>query len=113
MAARLLRQGIVGAASRDSKGSGSAKPATEFQAGEYITAARVHLGMSAADAEQLSMSEFQALFEMKFPTRRRKSAMCPARGISDGDGGNGPASVARCEGPIGCMCSSELSLSNW
>lgn len=78
LAAHLLRHGIVGTASGDSKG-GIVKPATEFQAGEYITAARVHLGMSAADAEQLSMSEFQALFEMKFPDPKKKKRDVPTR----------------------------------
>lgn len=78
LAAHLLRHGIVGTASGDSKG-GSVKPATEFQAGEYITAARVHLGMNAADAEQLSMTEFQALFEMKFPDAKKKKRDVPTR----------------------------------
>lgn len=50
LAAHVLRHGIVGTASGDSKGS-SVKPATEFHAGECITAARVHLSMGATDAE--------------------------------------------------------------
>ena len=79
LAAHLLRHGLVGAASGGSHGNGGVKPAAEFQAGEYITAARVHLGMSAADAEQLSMSEFQALFEMKFPDPKKKKRDVPTR----------------------------------
>lgn len=72
LAAHLLRHGIVGTASGDSTGGGSVKPAVEFQVGEYVAAARAHLGMSASDAEDLSMSEFQALFEMKFPDPKKK-----------------------------------------
>lgn len=79
LAAHLLRHGIVGAASVDSRGAGSVKPAVEFQVGEYVAAARVHLGMSASDAEELSMSEFQALFEMKFPDPNKKKRDVPTR----------------------------------
>lgn len=79
MAAHLLRHGIVGTASGDSKGGGNVKPATEFQVGEYVAAARAHLGMSASDAEDLSMSEFQALFEMKFPDPKKKRRDVPTR----------------------------------
>lgn len=79
LAAHLLRHGLVGAASGDSRSKPDAKPATQFLASEYITAARVHLGMSAADAEELSMSEFQALFEMKFPDPKKKKRDVPTR----------------------------------
>jgi hypothetical protein len=37
-----------------------------------VAAARVHLGLSTADASGLSMTEFQTLFEMKFPDAGRK-----------------------------------------
>lgn len=82
LAAHLLRHGIVGTASSDSsdrEGSSSVKQASEFQVGVYVAAARVHLGMSAADAEQLSMSEFQALFEMKYPDPKKKKRDVPTR----------------------------------
>lgn len=79
LAAHLLRHGIVGTASGDSRGSSSVKPAAEFQVGEYVAAARVHLGMSSSDAEELSMSEFQALFEMKFPDPKKKKRDVPTR----------------------------------
>lgn len=79
LAAHLLRHGLVGAASGDGRGGEGVKPAAEFQAADYITAARVHLGMSASDAEQLSMTEFQALFEMKFPDAKKKKRDVPTR----------------------------------
>lgn len=79
LAAHLLRHGIVGTASDDGRGSSSVKPAAEFQVGEYVAAARVHLGMSSSDAEELSMSEFQALFEMKFPDPKKKKRDVPTR----------------------------------
>ena len=79
LAAHLLRHGIVGTASGDSRGGPNVKPAAEFLVGEYVAAARVHLGMSANDAEELSMSEFQALFEMKFPDPKKKKRDVPTR----------------------------------
>jgi len=69
MAAHLMRHGMVGMPRGESRG---AKAAEEFQAAEYVAAARVHLGMSAEEAEALSMTEFQALFEMKFPDAKKK-----------------------------------------
>lgn len=45
-----------------------------FNAAEYIAAARAHLGMSAADAEALSMTELQLMLEMKFPDATRQAA---------------------------------------
>lgn len=76
MAAHLLRHGMVGAAKGDSR---EAKPATEFHVAEYVAAARAHLGMSAEDAEALSMTEFQTLFEMKFPDSKKKKRDVPTR----------------------------------
>jgi hypothetical protein len=68
IAQHLMRHGIVGNArpgSRTTAGQGDY--AEEFRASEYIAAARVHLGLAAAEAEALSMTEFQQLLEMKFP----------------------------------------------
>lgn len=79
MAAHLLRHGIVGTASSDGRSGGSVKPASEFHVGEYVAAARVHLGISASDAEDLSMSAFQALFEMKFPDPKKKKRYVATR----------------------------------
>ena len=75
LACHLMRHGIVGKAKPGKTGSGQYAP--EFHAAEYIAAARVHLGLSTADAEALSMTEFQTAFEMKFP--EAKAAEVPSR----------------------------------
>lgn len=64
IARHLMAHGIAGKAN---PGQGSGQFATEFHAAEYISAARVHLGLSSDDAEALSMTEFQTMYEMKFP----------------------------------------------
>ena len=69
LARHLMHHGIIGKA-KPSKGGG--QYAQEFHASEYIAAARVHLGLSSADAEALSMTEFQTAFEMKFPEAKAK-----------------------------------------
>lgn len=69
LATHLMRHGMVGVPMGGGQG---AKATEEFQAAEYVAAARVHLGMSAEEAEALSMTEFQALFEMKFPDAKKK-----------------------------------------
>ena len=76
IAVHLLRHGMVGIAK---PGRAASKAAAEFVAADYVTAARVHLGMSAADAQALSMTEFQALFEMKFPESAKKERDVPTR----------------------------------
>lgn len=68
IARHLMLHGMVGKARPGAhapaeKGEYSAT----FDADEYIAAAEVHLGMSRADAADLSMTEFQRRFEMKFP----------------------------------------------
>lgn len=67
MARHLMQHGIAGKAKPSNKGDG--KYSDKFEAAEYIAAARVHLGLSSADAEALSMTEFQMMFEMKFPSK--------------------------------------------
>lgn len=66
IAQHLMRHGIVGKA-RPGGEEGGGKFSDRFDAVEYISAARVHLGLSSQDAEALSMTEFQSMFEMKFP----------------------------------------------
>lgn len=68
IAKHLLMHGMVGAprAGRRRKGGSGAYSET-FDADEYIHLARVHLGMSAADAEALSMTELHRLLAVKFP----------------------------------------------
>lgn len=69
LARHLMQHGIIGKAK---PGNGGGKYAQEFRAAEYISAARVHLGLSSADAEALSMTEFQTAFEMKFQEQKAK-----------------------------------------
>lgn len=75
MAQHLMRHGIVGKAK---PGTGGGDYSDSFHAAEYIAAARVHLGLSSADAEALSMTEFQTMLEMKFPEQAKKMAEIPS-----------------------------------
>lgn len=77
IARHLMIHGIVGKAKPGKGGDG--KFSEEFHAAEYISAARVHLGLSSADAEALSMAEFQMMFEMKFPQAGEKRRDVPTR----------------------------------
>ena len=69
IARHLMHHGIVGKA-KPSKGGG--QYSDRFDAAEYIAAARVHLGLSSADAEALSMTEFQTMLAMKYPESQEK-----------------------------------------
>ena len=69
IARHLMHHGIVGKA-KPSKGGG--QYSDRFDAAEYIAAARVHLGLSSADAEALSMTEFQMMLTMKYPESQEK-----------------------------------------
>ena len=75
IASHLMQHGIVGKAKPD---RGDCKYSDSFNAAEYIAAACVHLGITKSDAEQLSMTEFQIMFEMKFPDAN-KSRDVPTR----------------------------------
>lgn len=71
IARSLIEHGIIGKAKvrrlqRHESGQGT----TEFNAFEYISAARTHLGMSREEAEQLTMTEFQQLLAAKFPEQK-------------------------------------------
>jgi len=77
VAQHLMRHGIAGTARPE---SGGGKYADRFDAHEYVAAARVHLGLSSADAEALSMTEFQLMCEMKFPdAQKAKEKDIPTR----------------------------------
>lgn len=76
IARHLMQHGIAGKA-RPGKGDG--KFSDRFECAEYISAARVHLGLSSADAEALSMTEFQIMFAMKFPDQGEKKRDVPSR----------------------------------
>ena len=69
VAQHLMRHGIIGKARPD---TGEGRYSDRFEAAEYIAAARVYLGLSSADAAELSMTEFQTMFEMKFPEANKK-----------------------------------------
>jgi hypothetical protein len=77
IARHLMQHGIAGKAKPSNKGDG--KFSDKFEAAEYIAAARVHLGLSSADAEALSMTEFQTMFEMKFPSKADGKRDVPTR----------------------------------
>ena len=76
IAQHLMRHGIVGKAR---PGDASGKFSDRFEAAEYIAAARVHLGLSSADAEALSMTEFQTMMAMKFPDTAKRERDIPSR----------------------------------
>lgn len=67
LAQHLMRHGICGKARPGEAEAGGGQFSDRFDAAEYIAAARVHLGLSSADAEALSMTEFQTMLAMKFP----------------------------------------------
>lgn len=75
IARHLMQHGIIGKAK---PGKGDGKYSDSFHAAEYIAAACVHLSLSRADAETLSMTEFQTMFEMKFP-EQNKTRDVPSR----------------------------------
>lgn len=77
VAKHLMRHGIAGKARPETAASG--KFSDKFEAAEYISAARVHLGLSNADAEALSMTEFQTMMAMKFPDPKNKERDIPTR----------------------------------
>lgn len=65
LARRLMHHGIVGTAKPGPGGGGQYSPA--FNAAEFVSFARVHLGLSSADAEALSMTELHQMIALKFP----------------------------------------------
>lgn len=78
IARHLMRHGIVGRAKPGAPGGQQGQYSDKFDAREYVAAARVHLGLSSADAEALSMTEFQDMFEMKFPGAGPKKLDVPS-----------------------------------
>lgn len=68
IAQSLISHGIIGKAKvRKLQRHEGGEATTEFNAFEYISAARNHFGMSREEAEQLSMTEFQLLIAAKYP----------------------------------------------
>lgn len=71
IAQSLISHGIIGKAKvRKLQRHEGGEATTEFNAFEYISAARNHFGMSRAEAEQLSMTEFQLLIAAKYPDQK-------------------------------------------
>lgn len=71
IAQSLITHGIIGKAKvRQLQRHESDKATTEFNAFEYVSAARTHLGMSREEAEQLTMTEFQMMLAAKFPEQK-------------------------------------------
>lgn len=71
IAQSLITHGIIGKAKvRQLQRHESNQATTEFRAFDYISAARSHFGMSRAEAEQLSMTEFQLMLNAKYPKQK-------------------------------------------
>lgn len=75
IARHLMHHGIVGKAKPDAQAkSERGSYADRFVAADYITAARVHLGLSSADAEGISMTEFQMMLDAKYPPEEKEAS---------------------------------------
>lgn len=71
IAQSLITHGIIGKAKvRQLQRHESNQATSEFNAFEYISAARNHFGISRDEAEQLSMTEFQMLLAAKYPDQK-------------------------------------------
>jgi hypothetical protein len=71
IARSLITHGIIGKAKvRRLQRHESGSYVSEFNAFEYISAARNHFGMARVEAEQLSMTEFQLMLAAKYPDQK-------------------------------------------
>ena len=71
IAQSLITHGIIGKAKvRKLQRNESNSYVTEFNAFEYISAARNHFNMPRSEAEKLSMTEFQLLLNAKYPDQK-------------------------------------------
>lgn len=71
IAQSLIQHGIIGKAKvRKLQRHDGGQASSEFNAFEYINAARTHIGMSREEAEKLTMTEFQMLLAAKFPEQK-------------------------------------------
>lgn len=71
IARSLMRHGLVGKAKPKNEASG--QYSSEVRLDDFVAIARVHLKMSAEDAEALSMTEFHHLFDTKYPDKKDSS----------------------------------------
>lgn len=74
LARHLALHGIVGNVDMQ-KDNTKTEYAAEFNAEEYINAARCHFGLSRESAENLTMTEFQLLIKAKYPDQKKKQAI--------------------------------------
>lgn len=81
LARHLMQHGICGKADPKAaeQGGDGGRYSSRFEAGEFIAMARVHLGMSEADAAALSMTALQQLMAAKFPDQKAKGKNVPSR----------------------------------
>lgn len=71
IAQSLISHGVIGKAKvRKLQRHENNQATPEFNAFEYISAARNHFSMSRAEAEQLTMTEFQLLIAAKYPDQK-------------------------------------------
>lgn len=70
IARSLITHGIIGKAKIRQLQRHEGSKSTGFDAFSYISAARQHLGMSRAEAEQLTMTEFQIMLNAKYPNQK-------------------------------------------
>lgn len=94
IARHLMQHGICGQARPKQDADAGGKFSDRFDAAEYVAAARVHLGLSSADADALSMTEFQTMVAMKFPQAGGKKRDVPSRAEYE-------ATMERMKGKIG------------
>ncbi len=67
----LMTHGIIGKAKvRRLQRNESAQTTSEFNALEYISAARNHFGVSREEAEQLTMTDFTMMLSAKYPDQK-------------------------------------------
>ncbi|WP_286863274.1 MULTISPECIES: DUF6246 family protein [Pantoea] len=67
----LITHGIIGKAKvRQLQRHESGKATTEFNAFDYVSAARNHFSMTRSEAEKLTMTEFQHMLAAKYPEQK-------------------------------------------
>nr|WP_254061043.1 DUF6246 family protein [Yersinia enterocolitica] len=72
IAKELIDHGVIGKEKirKLQKNEGKSDYSSEFNAMDYINSARIHFNMSRAEAEQLTMTEFQHLLAAKYPEQK-------------------------------------------
>lgn len=70
IAQSLITHGIIGKSKGRKLQRNESGPTTEFNAFEYISAARMHFGISREEAQQLTMTEFQIMLSAKYPPQK-------------------------------------------